>query len=85
MDTVGVRKELAEYITSEIIPAYAAFPSAPAAGKSGKSESRGDRSLPPAQSSSLFRFLVKYITTQSTRKRANVPMSKLPDSIVSKR
>ena len=25
MDTVGVRKELAEYITSEIIPAYAAF------------------------------------------------------------
>lgn len=48
-------------------------------------ESRGNGCILPAYSPSLFRFLVKYIMMQSTRKSASVPMSRLPDSIVSRR
>lgn len=55
------------------------------AGRSGQCESRGNGCILPAYSPSLFRFLVKYIMMQSTRKSASVPMSRLPDSIVSRR
>lgn len=58
---------------------------AQAAGRSGQCESRGNGCILPAYSPSLFRFLVKYIMMQSTRKSASVPMSRLPDSIVSRR